>query len=188
MLASSSFSIAPYYYDFLAVALQSEVLNVSVGAGGALVGLDTYLLDGAYAADKPSVLVWEFPVFAPPLGEAAQRQLLGSVYRGCQSPAATLTGRSRSARSFSFGPTVRQSSQSHLELAFTDLSLLTFGVTLRYQNGFEETLTLERTTLVPNRGRFYLTLNEGAGAPLESIEVQVPTEALRESVVQLCTA
>lgn len=187
VLAGSSFSISPYYYDFLAVALQSEVLNVSIGAGGALVGLDTYLLDGAYSTDKPSVLVWEFPVFAPPLSEAAQRQLLGSVYGACQSAAATLKGQARSTRSFSFGSAVRQSSQSRLELAFTDLSLLNFDVNLRYQNGFEETLTLERTTLVPNRGRFYLTLNETVDAALESVEIHVPQPVFEEAVVQLCT-
>jgi alginate biosynthesis protein AlgX len=187
VLAGSSFSIAPYYYDFLAVALQSEVLNVSVGAGGALVGLDTYLLDGAYSADKPSVLVWEFPVFAPPLSEAAQRQLLGSVYGGCRSTAATLQGMANGARSFVFDPSLRQSSQSRLELAFEDLSLLNFEVTLQYANGFEETLTLERTTLVPNRGRFYLTLNETVNAALERIDVHVSQPVLEEAVVNLCT-
>ena len=66
VLAGSSFSLPPYGYNFLAAALQSEVLNVSVGSGGAYIGLQSYLLDGAYQTDRPSVLVWEFPTFADP--------------------------------------------------------------------------------------------------------------------------
>ena len=48
VLTGSSFSLPPYDYGFLAAGLQSGVLNVSVGAGGAVVGLQTYLVDGAY--------------------------------------------------------------------------------------------------------------------------------------------
>ncbi len=83
VLAGSSFSLPPYGYDFLAAALQSEVLNVAVGAGGAYISLQSYLLDGAYAADRPRVLVWEFPSWADALSEAARtfRQCLRELRR-----------------------------------------------------------------------------------------------------------
>lgn len=79
VLVGSSFSLPPYGYDFLAVALQSEVLNMSVGAGGARVSLEAYLGSSTYRAHKPRVLVWEFPLYAPEFTLNEQAKLLGLV-------------------------------------------------------------------------------------------------------------
>lgn len=79
VLSGSSFSIEPYSYDFLAAALSTDVLNVSVGSGGAVVALQRYLLEGAYTTHKPKVLVWEFPTYAPGIGEETQLELLEAV-------------------------------------------------------------------------------------------------------------
>ena len=42
ILAGTSFSVAPYYVDFLSVALQTDVLNVSVSSGGVFIALNSY--------------------------------------------------------------------------------------------------------------------------------------------------
>ncbi len=79
VLIGSSFSIEPYSYNFLAAALGTDVLNASVGSGGALIALQRYLLEGRYKSHKPRVLVWEFPTYAPGIGEETQAELLRAV-------------------------------------------------------------------------------------------------------------
>lgn len=79
ILVGSSFSIPPYNYDFLAAALQSEVLNMAVGAGGARVSLERYLASETYQARKPRVLVWEFPLYASEFTPSEQTRLLSLV-------------------------------------------------------------------------------------------------------------
>jgi len=79
VLVGSSFSLPPYGYDFLAAALQSEVLNVSVGAGGARISLERYLGSETYRAHKPRVLVWEFPLYASGFTLGEQARLLNLV-------------------------------------------------------------------------------------------------------------
>ncbi len=76
VLAGSSFSIPPYGYDFLAAALKSEVLNVSVGAGGARIPLERYLSSGTYQNHKPRVLVWEFPLYGKAFSPDEQARFL----------------------------------------------------------------------------------------------------------------
>lgn len=79
VLVGSSFSIAPYNYDFLAAALQSEVLNVAVGAGGARVSLERYLTGETYQNHKPRVLVWEFPLYGEAFSPEEQAHFLGLI-------------------------------------------------------------------------------------------------------------
>lgn len=185
VLTGSSFSGEPYYYDFLADALQSEVLNLSVGAGGAQVGLETYLLDGAYEDHKPQVLVWEFPIYAPPLSEEVQRQLIASVYGSCASPA-TRADLLTSAFSGSLAQKKISAGDHYLQLTFSDLSLLTFDITLRYQDGFVETLEVNRSSLTLNRGRFFLTLAQRP-TTLQGVEIRVPYRSEGSVEVQACT-
>lgn len=159
VLTGSSFSLPPYDYGFLAAGLQSGVLNVSVGAGGAVVGLQTYLVDGAYEAAKPKLLVWEFPTYAPSLTEAQRRELVASALGRCDAPAATLTleGDGRVSARLGGG------GAGYLQLEFSDLSVLTFDLVLTYRSGQQETLRVERSNLVPNRGLYLFTLNRGLG-------------------------
>lgn len=177
VLVGSSFSLPPYGYDFLAAALQSEVLNVAVGAGGAYVSLQSYLLDGAYEADRPRVLVWEFPSWADALPEAAQRELLGSVYGSCAAPETRFsdasTARGVPLERLADGTGISAAAH-YLELNFDDLGVLTFDVTLSYQDGSEETLTLERSTLTPNQGRYFLSLKDEPGAVLTGVTLGLP--------------
>ena len=159
VLTGSSFSLPPYDYGFLAAGLQSGVLNVSVGAGGAVVGLQTYLVDGAYEAAKPKVLVWEFPTYAPRLTGAQRRELLASAMGRCDVPGATLTlgeGAQMSAR------LPGNASPGYLQLEFSDHSVLAFDLNLTYSGG-RETVPVRRSNLVPNRGLYLLTLDPALG-------------------------
>ena len=189
VLAGSSFSRPPYDYDFLAAALQSEVLNVSVGAGGAYIGLQSYLLDGAYQTDKPRVLVWEFPTFADPIPEGAQREILGSVYGSCAAPETRFsdasTARGVPLARLADGTGV-SAAEHYLELNFDDLGVLNFDVTLTYADGTEETLALERSTLTPNKGQYFLSLKNEPGAVLTGVTLGLPGGVSGGVSAQLC--
>ena len=189
VLAGSSFSLPPYGYDFLAAALQSEVLNVSVGSGGAYIALQSYLLDGAYQTGRPSVLVWEFPTFADPIPEGAQREILGSVYGSCAAPETRFsdasTARGVPLASLADGTGV-SATEHYLELNFDDLGVLNFDVTLSYQDGTRETVALERSTLTPNRGQYFLSLKDDPKAVLTGVELGLPGGVTGGVSAQLC--
>lgn len=169
VLTGSSFSLPPYDYGFLAAGLQSSVLNVSVGAGGAVVGLQTYLVDGAYEAAKPEVLVWEFPTYAPPLTEAQRRELLASASGRCDAPAAALTLGKGAPESANLSGV---DASGYLQLEFSDRSVLAFDLELTYSGG-RETLPIRRSNLVPNRGLYLLTLDPELGR-LERVGLRLP--------------
>ena len=63
VLAGSSYSTKPFTYNALSVALQSEVTDFSIGAGGAQLALESYFSSDEYATDPPQALIWEFPTF-----------------------------------------------------------------------------------------------------------------------------
>lgn len=188
VLTGSSFSLVPFDYEFLAVALQSEVLNASVGAGGALVALQSYLLDGAYEDNRPTVLVWELPIFADPLPEVAQRELLASVYGACTVPATTFRAASVDGASLRLSAKGRQltAAEHYLELTFDDLSLLRFNVTLSYTDGTEEILPINRSNLTPNRGQFFLSLTDAPGAVIAGVRLDLPSGVTGGVSTQLC--
>ena len=189
VLVGSSFSLPPYGYDFLVAALQSEVLNVAVGAGGAYVSLQSYLLDGAYQEGRPRVLVWEFPSWADALSEAAQRELLASVYGSCAAPETRFsdasTARGVPLAQLASGAGVG-ATEHYLELNFDDLGVLNFDVTLSYADGTEETVTLKRSTLTPNRGQYFLSLKDDPKALLTGVELGLPRGVTGGVSAQLC--
>lgn len=64
--------------DALSAALGMSVTNLSVSGGGMIGPLETYILTGQFAADKPSLVIWEFP-YTYELQEAQMRQILGAL-------------------------------------------------------------------------------------------------------------
>ena len=189
VLAGTSFSVAPYYIDFLAVALQTEVLNVSVSSGGAFIALSSYLLDGAYNDERPRAVVWEVPIWSPALTLAEQRQLLGSVPGACRDPLATQAGTLSGA--FDFGALVQTEVDGthRLSLDFSDLSLLTFDLTLRYRRGTQktaETLHVKRSTRTANSGRYLFALSGDPKARLDKVTLFPAGTGHGTVTAQLC--
>ena len=177
-LTGTSFSVAPYYLDFLAVALQSDVFNVSVSSGGAFIALGSYFLDGAYDAERPRAVVWEVPIWSPALTPAEQRQLLGSVPGACSEAQvvaqerATLGGATLELAALGRAGV---DATHRLSLNFSDLSLLKFGVTLRYQSGkqtLSETLHIERSTRTINSGHYLFSLLPDPQAVLTGVSLE----------------
>lgn len=186
--AGSSFGGSPFDVGFLSVALQSEVLNVSVGNGGALFALESYLATDTYQKNRPQVLVWEYPAFWRSLTKTAQRRLLAGAYGVCSGDAVRFEHRSTVAnRVIRPATSVPNTEQHYLTLSFEDLSLLHFGVTLRYQDGFKETLKLHQPEQVAkrNQGRYFVTLSATATS-LKEIGLELPDTATGKVTVQVC--
>lgn len=195
VLAGTSFSVAPYYIDFLAAALRTDVLNVSVSSGGAFIALSSYLLDGSYDAERPRAVVWEVPIWSPGLTKAQQRQLLGSVPGACREEQ-IIAQQSALLRGTSVEFTELQraevgASDHRLSLTFEDLSLLEFGLVLRYRRGAQtlnETLQIDRSTRTPNRGRYFFSLVADPQARLTGAELEFDNlqDATGTVTAQLC--
>lgn len=190
VLTGSSFSLPPYDYEFLASGLQSDVLNMSVGAGGATVALQNYLVDGAYEAAKPKLLVWEFPTFAPGLSAEEKRELLASVDGRCDGAASTIQldkgFKQQLLTHLSTGGEPLNTHTGYLQMEFSDLSVLTFDLTLEYDGGKRETLRVARSNLVPNRGLYFFSLNAKLGDSLERIHLDLPSGAEGSVAVRAC--
>lgn len=195
ILAGTSFSVAPYYIDFLAAALQTDVLNISVSSGGAFVALSSYLLDGSYDAERPRAVAWEVPIWSPALTLAEQRQLLGSVPGACREEGivaqqkVVLSGASVALTEL--GRVGVGASDYRLSLTFNDLSLLKFSVSLRYRRGVQtlsETLQVNRSTRTPNRGRYLFSLAADLQAQLTgaALEFGDGQNATGTVTAQLC--
>jgi alginate biosynthesis protein AlgX len=174
VLAGTSFSIPPYYLGFLSTALQADVLNVSVGAGGTYNALQAYLISRSYREHKPKLLIWEFPIFGNRGDRGQWRQLIPSVYGPCKasdSLAATtarVTGREVPLFQLNLPPAPGHATFLHLQAS--DLKLTTFGVSLVYQDGFAEMVRIKRSDRVPNTGEYFLELHP---KPLKSVALNV---------------
>lgn len=189
VLAGSSFSRDRFDHGFLGAALQSEVLNVSVGAGGAKLALESYLTGDDYANHKPEVIVWEWAVYTGSLGEASQRQLLGAAYGKCSGNA------KKAERVVSAGDSllmrldqqILTASEHYINFSFDDLSILDVDATLSYQDGAEETLEFRRADRIAskNQGYYSATLADN-NASLKAVKINLPNGGRGRVRVQIC--
>lgn len=65
--------------DALSAALGVNVVNLSVSGGGMIGPFESYILTGQFAAQKPPLLIWEFP-YTYQLKEPHLRQILGALH------------------------------------------------------------------------------------------------------------
>lgn len=189
VLTGSSFSVLPFYVGSLDVALKTDVLNASIGGGGVLFPLETYLLSDVYKAHRPQVVVWEFPIAAAALVPAQRRRLLAAVYGACRDDAVQFqqTHPVNTLGIIDVEDKGLAASDHYLSFTFSDLSILSFDVTLRYRGGLTETITINTPGLnsKANRGRFFTTLVEG-GTLLAEVDLAVPPTATGRVTMQVC--
>lgn len=155
-----------------------------------MVALQSYLVDGAFAAAKPKLLVWEFPTFAPAISEEEKRELLASVYGRCQTTPATAQiaedfGGVIVANAGTAGEPL-DTRADYLQIEFGDLSVLEFGLTLEYGGGEQESLRVARSNLVPNRGLYFFSLNKNLGRTLQKVQLGIPGDTKGSVSVQAC--
>lgn len=61
VLTGTSYSLRGNFHGYLQQALSAKVLNTARDGGGFLQAPEAYFKDGAFASDKPALLVWEVP-------------------------------------------------------------------------------------------------------------------------------
>lgn len=186
--AGSSFSVPPFDIGFLAVALQSSVFNASIGGGGAIFPLETYLRNDLYNTRRPNVIVWEFPVSVQAIIEPQKRRILAAVYGACGDDARfRKTYAVEGDAPISTDLVSVTSSEHYLSFLFSDLEIIQFDVTLRYDDLKAETFSINHpeTKTGVNQGRFFTTPQD-TSAVLESITLEPPTTATGEVTVQVC--
>lgn len=188
VLAGTSFSVSPFYVGSLDAALQTDVLNVSIGGGGLLFPLETYFLSDVYKAHRPQVVVWEFPISAAALVTDERRRLLAAVYGACGDAAQFQQTRPVNTLGvIDVSGEELKAADHYLSFTFSDPSITGLGVTLRYRNGLEETLNhyAPRLEAEANRGHFFTTLASQT-SPLKEIELAVPASVSGELTLQVC--
>lgn len=170
------------FAGFLAQASGLEVLNASLIGGGPEAALSAYLRSETFREARPVFLVWEFAtLFDVPQDPLFYRQLIPSV-RGACSVAESRTSVTRALETTVPLFTDLQGGEGFLYLNLSDLSQTAFEVRLRYADGQEETVRLERPDRERNDGQFFLALR----GRLEAATLQIPEGADGEVEARLC--
>jgi len=166
-----------------------EVLNASAVGGGPTTAVGSFFRSQTYRAAKPRVVVWEFAgLFDVPKDPPFYRQLIPSVVGACsvgeslEQATQEVTGREVPLLRVPNG--VRVEGEDFLYFEASDLSLVNFEVVLRYRDGREETLRIERPTVLPNDGRFFLEVS--GDAPLAEVALRVPQGTTGSVQARLC--
>ena len=188
--SGSSFSIPPYDVGFLSVWLQSPVYNASIGGGGLVFPLETYLRGDVYTAHKPKVIVWEFPISVTPIVEPQKRRLIASVYGLCRDDNVDFQKTypvQDKLKISSDLPALASSEQRYLSFTLSDLKITDFNVSFHYRGQEPDAFSFHhpRPDASGNSGRFFAVLKD-TPSPLESLELELPNTATGEVTVQLC--
>jgi len=188
--AGTSFSIPPYDVGFLSVWLQSPVYNAAIGGGGMLFPLETYLRGDVYKADRPAVIVWEYFVSADHVVRSQQRRLIAAIHGLCGPDLLAFEQSYNVEGSTPIRVEVPSvtSSEHYLTFQFSDPKVTKFDISLRYQHGEKEVLSINHPypdNPAKNSGRYFTTLEEQACA-LGGLTI-VPLDSARGRVtVQVC--
>jgi alginate biosynthesis protein AlgX len=163
MVGSSYSAEAKYNFEgFLKEALSTNVLNVAVSGGGYNASLEGYFLGKDFAHSKPKFLIWEFAASMTPWDQTPLREIIPSVYGDCASKAAILEHKT----TVQDGPTSIlkntgakvDAAKDFVSLQFADKTLLNFDLTLKFDDGKQETVKIARSNRIANEGQFFLKL------------------------------
>jgi alginate biosynthesis protein AlgX len=190
MVGSSYSAEAKYNFEgFLKEALGSNVLNVAVSGGGYSASLEAYLLSKEYANEKPKFLIWEFAASMTPWDQTALREIIPSVYGDCNSGKAILEHKTNLQGQTSVlrnsGANV-DNSKDFVSLKFADKTLLNFDLTLKFDNGQQETVKISRSDRIPNEGQFYLKLANEFKGNLSEVTVTPSKKTQSEVSAKIC--
>ena len=191
MVGSSYSAEAKYNFEgFLKEALSSNVLNVAVSGGGYNASLEAYFLGKDYAQSKPKFLIWEFAASMTPWDQTPLREIIPSVYGDCASKAAIMENKT----TVSDGPTSIlkntgakvNSATDFVSLQFADKTLLNFDLTLKFDDGKQETVKIARLSRIPNEGQFYLKLASEFKGNLSEVTVTPGSKAKGAVAAKIC--
>lgn len=167
-LAGTSNSDPAYNFPgFLQEALETEVLNVSIGGGGLDGALFDYMTSDEFRQSPPKVLIWELASYHNLNDQAFQRQLRPLAADGCRDQRALVSHRGevkagRNEVLFNGDGTVLpiKSKDLRVDMQFSDPAVTEIRTVIWYTNGRKETFKIERSKYVDTRGRFLFDLRD----------------------------
>lgn len=180
------------FSGFLSEALQVDVLNNFVPAGGLFTSLQDLIIKLGDLEQAPTFIIWEFPIHMTRSGGedfSNFRQLIPSVYDACpveMSLAHTSTEVN--------GTTIvvlenkdwkSDDGDKYLVLEATDKTLVNFTVNISHTDGETESLTVDRSTRVPNSGKFFVKLQ--SGRVVQKVSLVVPASITGVIDVRVCS-
>jgi alginate biosynthesis protein AlgX len=179
------------FEGFLKEALSTDVLNMAVTAGGGFGALQSYLLSETFRTQKPKLIVWELqaPTSRVFNNLVDYRQLIPAAKGGCtpettvQSVTASIEG--QSATLLTTTDSAVQGQGYFLSLRIADPTLVKFTVTLKHQDGQEDTVDIERSTRAENTGEYLIELSDIA-APLSEVLIGAEQAVTTSIDVSIC--
>jgi alginate biosynthesis protein AlgX len=192
VLVGSSYSAEPKYNfeGFLKEALSLNLLNAAISGGGYNASLEAYFLSPAYAKSKPKFIIWEFSASTTPYDQTPLREIIPSVYGDCSAGNALLSAKS----TMRAGTTsVLQNSskeirgaQGFVSLKFADKTLLKFDLSLKFDDGKQETVQIARSERIPNEGQFFLKFSDEFAGNLKEVTVKTAQKVTGTVSAKIC--
>jgi alginate biosynthesis protein AlgX len=187
-----------HFAEFLSEALGVGVQNLALPNGGFIGSLESFVLGGAFAAGKPRLLIWEFPVSSAPYDQPALRQIIPSINHTCNNDDIAFVGQPINLNTRNPATKLRDDapirvlesptgagfggSKFVLGLDFADRKNLNFEVNLTYSDDKKETIAVRRNTW---NGKFLLELNDDFG-DLQSVSVSAKKGLLGSVLARVC--
>ncbi len=175
ILLGTSFSNAQFSFDsFLKESTGVDVLPISINGGSRWYSFEQLFLDSD--TPLPKIILWEFPAKTVEGWEITYLRRVTPMIHGACSLENSLI--SQSTEISPTQPVALQSSEgvaiqganSFVVLEFPDVTLRNFLLTLKYQDGTQEDVRVNRDERVENNGLFLVELTDGASI-LNTVEV-----------------
>ena len=159
---SANYNFAGFLKEYLSVDMLNEAM-----AGGSFNGaLDQYIPSEHFQETPPVFLIWEIPVYHQLSNEAFYRQLIPSVFGGCDNQEIVLEskvklspGSNEIFDNASHGVLPIVSKDYMIDFQFSDASVYKFNPVIWYLNGKKEKVSIDRNHRVKHEGRYFLELS-----------------------------
>jgi alginate biosynthesis protein AlgX len=184
VLVGTSYSQGNWYQDFLSNDLSLNTMTYAVDGGGPDSAIQEYLLGDSYANDRPSFVVWEFPIHNSPKSLGLYRQIVPSIYGSCygenilMQKDIVLDG-----QKFSFQNVPHDT--TYVELKIEDKSIVNFLIETHFASGEVDEIQISRSTRGNNTGRFFFEPNS-LGFTISELILNFATPVTSNAVILFC--
>lgn len=196
---SKANELFPNFDGALEELLSADVYNAAVTGGGMDDSIQSYMTSGAFARQKPKVIIWEIPVYYLDSDFREMfEQLLPGIAGDCadkaalKSEAVTVDGEDVKIMSGISGVKLEKGEKSWLVFDFSDAPKKSFGVAFRNAGGVDvEKFKFKRSKRYPKDGRYYLALDPEKQDQIDSVSVLAPDKMLKQKLTvqtRLCRA
>lgn len=196
---SKASELFPNFDGALKELLSADVHNAAITGGGMDDSIQSYMTSGAFARQKPKIIIWEVPAYYLDSDFREMfEQLLPGIAGDCADAAAlksdpvTIDGEDVKIMGGISGIKPAAGEKSWLVFDFSDAPKKHFEVALRNAGGVDiDKFKFKRSKRYPKDGRFYLALDPEKQAQIDSVSVLAPDKVLKQKLTvqtRLCRA